>query len=149
MTAALVQREVSECSPARTLVLVIVLVSCVCGCHRGPAVAQIKGKVHYKNGGVPQGGIRVVRFEPKSNTTAEIRKGASGDIQDDGSFELYTRRPGDGVYFGEYAVTFAVWPSAVDSTSLIQPKYTNSATTPYEIKVEGDRDDLTYEIEPK
>jgi hypothetical protein len=108
----------------------------------------VKGKVLYKDGTVPQGGVRVIRFEPASDTTATIRKTASGQIQDDGSFELFTRKPGDGVFLGKYAVTFTHWRGTRDRVSLIDEKYTTAATTPYHVTVEEDVDDLKFEIEP-
>lgn len=89
-----------------------------------------------------------MRFEPTKDSPAEIRKGASGQIGEDGSFEMSTRVPGDGVYLGKYAVTFAVWKGPRDPTSLIAEKYTNSATTPYEVVVDSDMNDLTFTIEP-
>jgi hypothetical protein len=116
------------------------------GCNRGPAMSQVSGKVFYKDGSVPRGGVCAVRFEPIS--AVEVRKGASGTIEPDGSFTMWTRKPGDGVYHGEYAVTFAVWKAVMDPTSLIQDKYTRSDTTPYKVTVDGDQHDLKFEIEP-
>jgi hypothetical protein len=118
------------------------------GCNRRPAMAQAKGKVLFKDGTVPQGGVRVVRFEPATDTTAEVRKAAQGDILGDGSFEMYTRKPGDGVFVGKYSVTFTVWKGPRDRVSLIDEKYTTSATTPYKVTVDDDVDDLKFEIEP-
>ncbi len=120
------------------------------GCNRGPAVAHVKGTVLNPDGSPPRGAIRVVRFEPLSESTAEIRKAATSDISSvDGSFDLYTRKPGDGVYLGKYAVTFAVLSDPHDmSSSLIVDKYTNARTTPYQVTVDGDLDDLKFEIEP-
>jgi hypothetical protein len=126
--------------------LAVVCMAVLSGCDRGPAVAQVSGKVLYKDGSVPKGGVRVVRFEPI--TAEEVRKGASGTIGPDGSFEMYTRKPGDGVFLGEYAVTFAVWKGPRDPTSLIDEKYTMSTTTPYKVKIDGDKTDLEFEIEP-
>lgn len=101
-----------------------------------------------KDGSVPAGGVRVVQFVPASDTTAEIRKGASGEIQDDGSFTAYTRKPGDGVFLGKYDVTFSVWKTPMDSTSLIAPKFSRASTTPYHVTVEDDVNDLKFELEP-
>ncbi len=122
----------------------------VVGCGRGPEVAQVKGKVRYKDGTIPQAAVRVVRFEPKTDSTATVRKAASGDFDaSDGSFELFTRRPGDGVYVGEYSVTFAVQKDPRDkSTSVIADKYRSSAQTPYHVSIHENVDDLEFEIEP-
>lgn len=121
---------------------------CLVGCHRGPAMAQVRGKVLYKDGSVPKGGVRTVRFEPTIDTTAEIRKGATGQIESDGSFQMSTRKVGDGVYLGKYAVTFAIWKGPRDPTSLVAEKYTNSATTPYTVTVDDDKVDLNFVLEP-
>jgi hypothetical protein len=112
------------------------------------ATAQVKGKVLYPDGSAPKGGVRVIRFEPTPDTTATIRKTASSEIADDGSFDLFTRKPGDGVILGKYAVTFSVWRAPRDRVSLIDEKYTASATTPYTVTVDDDMDDLKFEIEP-
>jgi hypothetical protein len=118
------------------------------GCNHRPAVAQVRGKVLYKDGSVPQGGVRSVRFEPEPDSTAQVRQGAGGSIGPDGSFEMCRRKPGDGVYLGKYAVTFTVWKAPRDRTSMIDEKYTNAATTPYHVTIDGDVDDLFFEIEP-
>jgi hypothetical protein len=89
-----------------------------------------------------------VRFEPEADTPAEARQGAGGSIGPDGSFEMCRRVPGDGVYPGKYAVTFTVCKAPRDRASLIEEKYTKSATTPYHVTIDGDVDDLFFEIEP-
>jgi hypothetical protein len=131
--------------PALMFALLLLVVAL--GCNSRPT-AQVKGKVLLKDGSVPKGGVRVIRFEPTPDTTATIRKTASSEISDDGSFDLYTRKPGDGVIIGKYAVTFTVWRGPRDRVSLIDAKYTTSATTPYTYTVESDVDDLKFEIEP-
>ena len=118
------------------------------GCNRGPAMSEVRGKVFYKDGTVPRAAVCVVRFEPTDASTAEIRKGASGAIEADGSFELFTRVPDDGVYNGEYAVTFGVYKAVTNMTPLIAEKYTRADTTPYKVMVDDDIDDLKFEIEP-
>ena len=127
--------------------VVLALFSSV-GCNRGPAIAQVSGKVLYKDGSVPKGGVRVVRFEPDKDTPAELRRAASGSIQPDGSFALCTKRPGDGVYCGKYHVTFAIMKGPREPISFIAEEYTNAASTPYHVTVDGDKSDLFFEIEP-
>jgi hypothetical protein len=135
----------------RRLVLVIVVsiaaMTAAGGCRRGPAMASVRGKVFYKDGTVPNGSLAIVRFAPTEDSTAEIRKGASGAIESDGSFEMTTRIPGDGVYLGKYAVTFAVEKGEGPSKSVVVQKYTNRATTPFTVEVTDDVDDLKFEIE--
>lgn len=120
----------------------------IVGCGKSLPVAQVGGKINLKDSSLKKAGIRMVRLEPTADTNATVRKGASGTIKEDGSFELYTRRPGDGVYLGKYAVTFAFYRGAMDQKSLIPAKYTNAATTPYQVVVDRDCDDLNFEIEP-
>jgi hypothetical protein len=117
------------------------------GCGQGHEVAQVRGKVVCRSGSLPESAIRMVRFEPTADTDAAVRKGASGVINDDGTFELYTRRPGDGVHVGKYAVTFAFYKSAMDHSSPIAARYTSSAATPYRVVVEDDVDNLEFEVE--
>lgn len=118
------------------------------GCGGGSDIAQVRGKVFFKDGTVPKGGVRIVRFEPTETSLAKTRQPAGGSIGEDGSFELSTRKPGDGVFVGEYAVTFTVWKAPREPISLIKEEYTQSATTPYKVTIDGDRDDLVFEIEP-
>jgi hypothetical protein len=118
------------------------------GCNRGPAVAEVRGKVLYKDGTPIKGGVRTIRFEPAQDSTAEISRVAGGTIENDGSFELQRRKPGDGVYLGKYKVVVTVWKGAREPISLIKDEYTQSATTPFEATIEGDTDDLLFELEP-
>jgi hypothetical protein len=118
------------------------------GCNRGPAMYNVSGKVLYTDGSVPTGGVAVVRLQPATTSTSEIRKGASGAIGPDGSFELSTRIQGDGVYEGEYDVTFVVQKGVMDTTSLIPPKYTDPQQSGLKVTVDRNIDDLDFKIEP-
>lgn len=117
------------------------------GCGKSNPVAQVSGKVVFKNGAMPPAGVRVVRLEPTADSNAAIRKGASGRIGDDGTFEIFTRRPGDGVHYGNYAVTFAFWKSVTDQTTMVAPRYTDAKKTPYHLTVDKDMAGLEYELE--
>jgi hypothetical protein len=118
------------------------------GCNRGPAMYQVRGHVFYKDGTVPRGGVAVVFFQPKPNSTAEVRKSASSPIKPDGSFEMWTRKAGDGVYQGDYDVGFNVIKAVMDSKSLIVDRYTRPQTSGYSVTVDHNIDDLKFEIEP-
>lgn len=133
----------------RTFILAIagMCTASALGCHRGPAMYQVSGKIHYKGGAAPKAGVAVVNFKPTKDSTAEIRRGASGAIQPDGSFTMFSRMVGDGVYAGDYAVTFTVIKGPMDPASLILPKYSNPSTPPFTIKVDGDKADLDFELE--
>jgi len=111
-------------------------------------MAQVRGHVFYKDGSVPKGAVAVIRFEPAQDSDAEVRKAATGSIESDGSFQMMTRKPGDGVFLGKYNVTFAVLRDAMNPrSSMINPKYTVSSTSGYQVTVDGNKDDLKYEIE--
>src|SRR3954462_1392786 len=133
---------------AQLFLIVLAGLGAVVGCGKSQPMAQVRGKINFKDSALRSAGIRMVRFEPTSDTNATLRKGASGMIDENGSFELYTRRPGDGVHLGKYAVTFAVYRGAMDQRPLIPAKYISAATTPYKVVVDDDRDDLSFEIEP-
>jgi len=109
---------------------------------------RVRGHVFYKDGTVPRGAVAVVVLQPKKDTTAELHKGASGAINPDGSFELFTRKGGDGVYKGEYDVGFTVLKATMDPKPLILDKYTRPGEAGYSVVVDRNIDDLKFEIEP-
>jgi hypothetical protein len=131
----------------RALALVIGFVV-VSGCGAKDSY-HVSGRAQYKDGTPITGAVRIVRFEPTDDTTAKIRKAAGGTIEEDGSFEMFTRKPGDGVYAGKYAVTFSVLTKAMGGTSLIPDQYTRADTTPFVIEVDDDKSELLYELEKK
>jgi hypothetical protein len=131
------------CTAAFALLL---LVSTV-GCNRGPRMYQVKGQVSFKNGSVPKAPVCVVYFQPSKDSAAVIKKGASGAINPDGSFELTTRVAGDGVYEGKYDVGFNVLTAAVGGKPLLADKYMNPATSGHTVTVDGNQSDLKFEIE--
>jgi hypothetical protein len=119
------------------------------GCNRGKQMARVSGKVSYKDGSAPKAPLCVITLTPAATSKAEVRKSASSAIEPDGSFDMMTRQPGDGVYLGDYVVTFSVRSNPMDPTSsLIAPKYESPALSPYKLTVDGDKTDLRYEIEP-
>lgn len=119
----------------------------IAGCGGRSGTAQVSGRVLMKDGSAPSGGVCVVQLIPSADTAATIRKGASGEIQKDGHFDAYTRREGDGVFYGKYDVTFSVWKSSTEPVSLIDNKYTKASTTPYHIVVDGNKTDLKFELD--
>jgi hypothetical protein len=136
---------------SKSIVVFVLFASAACwGCNRRPSAVHVSGKVLNKDGSAPAGGIRIVRFEPVQDDSQERRgRVASGNIEKDGSFDLFTRMPGDGVLPGRYNVTFTIWKGEHDRVALIPDAYAASATTPYKnILVDRDRNDLKFEIEP-
>lgn len=133
---------------SRACGLVIIGLAAISGCNHQPAIAHVKGKVTFKNGPMPNTPVRMVRFEPADKTSAEVRRGASSLINPDGTYELWTKKPGDGVLAGTYDVTFAVQKGPMDPTSLIPAEYSNRATTPYKnLNVDKDQDGLDFEVD--
>jgi hypothetical protein len=127
------------------LLLVVGLVSQV-GCGTRTSY-QVSGHAQYKDGSPITGGVRIIRLEPTQSSTAAIRKVASGEIGPDGSFDLFTRKPGDGVIPGKYAVLFTVLDKPMGGKLLIPAKYNSAVDTPFEITVDGDKTGLSYELE--
>lgn len=117
-----------------------------CG-ESGPAMGRVSGKITYADGSAPQGGVAVIRFEPAEGTTAEIRKAASNQIETDGSYDLFTVRPGDGVIHGKYKAVFTILESYRTGKSLVDKKYTSAATTPFECVVDSASHTFDFELE--
>lgn len=131
-----------------SILLAVILVSV--GCSKKQAV-QVNGAVRYTDGTPIEGAVTNINFEPSFDSTAEIRKGATGFIQPDGSFTMATRKPGDGVFIGKYDVIFTVLsdPHDLDS-SLVADKYSGKAKSPFEpIIVDRDISDLEFLLEKK
>ena len=71
------------------------------------ALAQVSGTVQ-RNGKAHPGGS--VLFRPVSSET----KPAVGEIQPDGTFQMMTDAPGDGVMIGQYRIVIAGQRGATD-----------------------------------
>lgn len=114
------------------------LVLLAAGCSRGPNVEMIpvQGTVKFSDGTVPQGETSRIIFDPVAGGPNEIRKAASGDIRPDGSFEMMTIQPGDGVIAGKYKVTFQVFKTYLGREPVVPAQYTKPETTPLEVTVE-------------
>ena len=103
------------------------------GC--GPGMYPAKGKVTYPDGKPLTEGTVV--FESKS---ADRPVSARGEIQADGSYQLSTRKPGDGVPAGKYRALVAPKrdPNAVDrpaKASPIDPRFTEFSKSGLEFEV--------------
>ncbi len=129
------------------VVFVLPFIALLTGCG-SKQMYHVSGKVAYKDGSVPKGAVAVVLFAPAEDSTAEIRKGASGSIEPDGSFEMVTRMPGDGVNRGNYGVTFRVIADTDHpNSSLVAAKYTTPTSPQFKVTVDRDISDLDYVIE--
>jgi hypothetical protein len=123
------------------------LLGCLAALGCSGEMVPASGRVAYSDGSNIEGAIRIIRFEPDDDTTAKVKKAASSEIAADGSFTLMTTRPGDGVYRGKYVVTFTVLESPETGKSLIKQKYSTFAESPFEVSVEGGKDDYFFELE--
>lgn len=132
-----VLKQLIRCSFAALTVIAV-------GC--GNPMAQISGQVDYEDGSPVVGAIKVINFVPTDDSTAEVRKAGSGVIEDDGSFSLSTKLPGDGVYKGKYAVTFNVLKNPATGESLIRTEYNRKKSTPFTVEVSGDKDDYHFQL---
>jgi hypothetical protein len=106
-----------------------------------------KGRVQFADGSPLGGETRVIRFEPDDGSKALVRRLAEAPIKEDGTFEMSSVKPLDGVYKGQYVVTFIVLESQRSGKSLIPKKYSNFAESPIEIDVTGAKDDYLFELE--
>src|SRR5690349_9423773 len=75
---------------------------CLFGCNKAPSMVQVRGKVLNSDGSPVKGGIREIRFEPARDVPHEGLRTASGTIETDGSYHLFTRKPDDGIMPGTY-----------------------------------------------
>jgi hypothetical protein len=119
----------------------------IAGCQQGPDMYQVSGHVHLKNGGVPKAPVRMVRFEPTKDSSAVVRRSAVGHIGEDGSYTLFSRKPGDGVYKGEYKVVFTFCKSPVDTKSMAPSKFWVPDESPYTVTVDKNLDNQDFEVE--
>ncbi len=130
--------------------MILLLVVTFLSCHGGPTMVQVTGKITNTDGSMLKGGIREVRFEPTRDVPQEGLRTASGQIESDGSYHLFTRKPGDGIMPGTYNVMITVWKEQHDPVSLIDDRYSTAGTTPFKnVKIDRDRNDLDFKIEPK
>jgi hypothetical protein len=109
----------------------------LCGCGSADRLYPVTGTVKYADGTVPQGEVKVIRFEPiGAGAEAATPSPASGSWDADGKFSLSSKKINDGVRAGNYKVTFTVLRQYGGKESLVAEKFTTAATTPLECKVE-------------
>ena len=84
-----------SCGPA--LILLVAIIGCSGATGDRPAVAPVRGSVHYN--GRPVGGATVTFFSPRSPRTS------TGTTNESGEFQLTTFDANDGAVVGENAVS--------------------------------------------
>lgn len=119
-----------------TTPFVLLAIVLLAGCGGKPGLHPVSGKVTFKGGKLPPAEIAIIRFEPVTGTTAEGEtKGASGDIQPDGTYQLTTLDRNDGAYAGDYKVSFTIVKTYQGQEPLIDKKFTTAASTPHSATV--------------
>ncbi|HEX4412922.1 MAG TPA: hypothetical protein VH107_04785 [Lacipirellulaceae bacterium] len=134
---------------ARFLGVVLMAFSLVTGCHRGPAMVPVSGKVLYNGKPLEFG---TVTFQPPHGQPAR------GDIQPDGTFTLSTYRLNDGAVLGKHKVRVACYESQRPGTVkapgeaslgklLIPSKYTFFEQSGLSAEIhEGENPPLVFEL---
>jgi hypothetical protein len=107
----------------------ILVAACGCG---SPDMAAVTGTVKYEDGSPVTGGEVILHPTDDPNLTSPL-----GYIQPNGTFALFTSRPGDGVRIGRYKV--AVTPPTDDygpkNPLPIDTKFANPNTSGIEFEV--------------
>jgi hypothetical protein len=131
------------------LLVAIATFNLVSGCHHGPTMAQVTGKVLYNHKPLTFG---VVMFQPSGGQPARA------DIQPDGTFILSTYRLNDGAVVGKHKVRITCFESqkpgivkppgeASLGKALIPVKYSSVEQSGLSAEVhEGQNDPITFEL---
>ena len=121
----------------------LLLSAMIAGC--GPSLQPVRGKVTLPDG-KPAAGSQVV-FE---SAQKENKISARGDVREDGSYELSTFKPGDGVPPGKYKVQVNPPPMVNAEAAYVSPfnaKYSNYQTSGLEFEVRsGQRNEFPIQV---
>jgi hypothetical protein len=136
-------RSTALCRWAPVLAIAVVLLS-LAGCSRGPRLYPVKGKVIWDNGaeaGELAGGLVICESE-------DGKVGARGDIEKDGSFQLMTYKPGDGLLPGKHRVAVVEYsPREPPPPPIIDRTYSRLESSPLEMNVERTtKNDVTLKV---
>ena len=102
-----------------------------CGGREPPVeMGTVKGVVKYADGSIPQGEIVRIVFNPVFDQDVRYQKMASGHVQPDGTYQLGTVEPGDGVMPGRYRVLLEIREKHDDPDMLISGDYLHPERTP-------------------
>jgi hypothetical protein len=82
----------------RWLCLALLALAAAVGCAKSPPLYKVSGKATYKGKTLTTGVVGFHHTDAKSPLV-------TGQIGEDGAFQLTTKRPGDGAAPGEYMVT--------------------------------------------
>jgi hypothetical protein len=127
----------------------LLLISLCVGCGpKRPAMAPVKGKVLLDGRPLNIGNV---------GTIPSAGRGAHGDIQPDGTFELYTYSKNDGAMLGKHKVGVVAYdssgpkgPESPYGKLLVPRRYMNPETSGFTIDVQpGGNDDVVLEMTTK
>lgn len=122
--------------------VIVVLLLALPGCG-GPRLYPIQGKVTWENGDEARelaGGLVICE-------SVEGGVGARGDIEQDGSFQLSTYKPGDGVLPGKHRVAVVEYsPREPPPPPKIDRTFSNIESSGLEISVDRGTKDLTLKV---
>jgi hypothetical protein len=111
------------------------------GCGSGsvvpPSLIPVKGKVTYKGQPVTKG---IVRFEPDG-----YGRMATGELKSDGTFELTTLKPGDGVVAGEHRVTVSDFDKSLAKDRALK-KYGSANISGLKAEVSPEKSEFTFDL---
>jgi hypothetical protein len=127
----------------RRRIFYLAAIAALCGCQADPdALIPVSGSVKYSDGSVPSGESAVIWFEPVAGGNP-----ASGNLDSDGSFELTTSSPGDGVRAGTYKVVLKILRDYRAQISAVPENYGDAATTPLEATVDADHTQFEFTVD--
>jgi hypothetical protein len=120
------------------------------GCSRVPeGNARAGGQINFKDGRKLTGVVGVVRFDPESLYTGGSRGASVGSLRSDGSFQMMTRTPGDGVPIGDYRVVLVVQNADGSPADAVHFDYKHFETTPWRAHVEVDgENEFEFVLDP-
>lgn len=119
--------------------IVVISILSLNGCSRIPeGSARAAGQIKFKDGRNLTGVVGVVRFDPESLYSGGSRGASVGSLRSDGSFQMMTRTPGDGVPIGDYRVVLVVQNADGSSADQVHFDYKHFETTPWRANVTVD-----------
>jgi hypothetical protein len=106
------------------------------GCAKLPeGHARASGEITFKDGRRLTGVVGVVRFDPEELYSGGSRGASIAALNSDGTFDLMTRTPGDGVPIGDYRVVLVVRNADDTPADAVHFDYKHFETTPWRVKV--------------
>ena len=116
------------------------LVLATIGCSERMPLHEVTGTVKFSDGSIPQGEMATITFVP---TNVMEGKGASSNIESDGSFKLWTLEQGDGgALAGDYRVTLSVTRRYPKLEHMVAREFTDLRDTPLTATVKAGEENV-------